>query len=86
MREFEENDRILNNVEQRKLSHYERELIKSMEAEKQKLLKETLHWENKKRMAEDKLNARNMMKFNPEFFTEDVVLKSKNIFLNGGDF
>ena len=86
MRTAEDDDRIFSTIHERKQSHWEREMIKGLEKEKQQCIKEALHWENKKRMADEKLKARNMMKFNPEMFNNESILKEKKIFLRGGDF
>lgn len=84
--QYQDEDRISNTVQERKKSHWEREIIKDLEEEKQQLLKEAMKYENKKRMAEDKLKARRMMKFNPENFQNDEILRQKNIFLRGGNW
>ena len=81
---YQDEDRVINEVQQRKKSHWEREAIKDMEEEKQKLLKEAVMWENKRRQAEEKLRTRKMMKFNPENFQNDEILRQKNLFLRGG--
>ena len=84
--QYQDEDRIVNEVNERKKSHWEREAIKDMEEERQKLLKEAVMWENKRRECEEKLKARKMMKFNPEFFQNDEILKQKNMFLHGGNW
>lgn len=86
MKEYEDNDRVVNAVETKKKSHAERELIKSLQEDKEKLMKEALYWENRKRQLEDKKKAYDMMHFNPEFFRHPSILKEKNLFLRGGDF
>ena len=86
LRVAEEDDRVYSNLETKKKSHYERELIKRLEEERQEHIKQALFWDNKKEQALQKKKARDMMKFNPEFFNQDVVLKQKNLFLRGGDF
>lgn len=83
---YQDDDRVVNTVQTRKKSHWERELIKDLEEEKQKNIKEAIMWENKRRELEDRLKARRMMKFNPEHFQNDEILRQKNIFLRGGDF
>jgi len=86
--EYEDNDRVVNVVEERKKSHNERELIQILENERQQNIKDALRWEDKKRIAQEKLKSRGMMKFNPEFFNNDEsnILRQKNLFLNGGNF
>jgi hypothetical protein len=82
----QEDDRIFRTINERKQSHEERVIIKGLEEDKQKALKETLHWENKKRQCEDRLHSRNMMKFNQGMFQNDSMLKEKDKFLRGGMF
>ena len=71
---YEDNDRIVSNFETKKLSHNERELIKVLEKERQKSIKEALILEEKKRILLEKENARNFMKF------------ERSHFLNGGNW
>ena len=85
LKELEEDQRIIETVEKRKLSHNERELMKNLEEEKEKLYKEALYWENRKRMALERKKSSDMMKFNPEFFNDSSVLKQKNIFKEDND-
>lgn len=86
MKEAEENEFVFRNLEQRKLSHDERNMVKILEEERKEYIKEALRCDARKRTALDKLKSRDMMKFNPEFFSEDVVLNQKNIFLRGDGF
>jgi hypothetical protein len=85
-KEYEDNQRVVNNAEQKKLSHTERELMKVLKEEKEQLMKETLYWENEKRKAKEKLKAREFMQFSPGLFQNDSMLKQKNDFLRGGNF
>ncbi|UCD20937.1 MAG: hypothetical protein JSW08_00095 [archaeon] len=82
-REGEENERIFGNIQEKKLSHYEREMIKILQKEKEQNIREALYWEEKRRQAEEKWRARQMMKFNPEFFNDDIILTQKKLFLGG---
>ena len=59
-KEFEENDRIVNNIERKKLSHNEREIIGIMKKEKEKHFQEALRWEEKRRRGEEMFNERQM--------------------------
>lgn len=86
MSDYEDGERIAHTIDERKKSHNERVLAELLEEERQLNIKEALDWEKKKRAMQDKLKARQMMKFNPEFFNKDVVLNQKNIFLRGGNF
>lgn len=84
--EYQKEDRFMEMVQERKKSHAEREMLKIMEEERQKCIRESLNWENRKRQAEDKLKARKMMSFNPEMFQHESILKEKKDFLRGGNF
>lgn len=86
LREAEDNDRVFNSLEQKKLPHNERELMKVLEEERQELIKQALYWENKKRQMLDRKKSGDAMKFNPEIFHNDVITNQKNIFLNGGNW
>lgn len=76
---YQDDDRVINTVNERKKSHWERELIKDLEEEKQKYVKQAVMWENKKRELEDKLKSRRMMKFNPGMWQNN----QKDDFLRG---
>lgn len=84
LRSYQDEDRVVETIRQRKLSHDERVLIESLEEEKQKYIKEANYWEKKRRQYEERSKARSMMSFNPEFFQNDSILKEKNMFLRGG--
>ena len=71
MREIENNDRMLNNLETKKLSHDERIIIKGLEEERAEVLKEALKWDERKRKALDKLRSREMMQFNSNMFQDE---------------
>lgn len=77
---YQDDDRIVNTVQVRKKSHWERELIKDLEKEKEQNIKQAIMWENKRRMLEDKLKSRRMMKFNPDMWKQN----NKDSFLGGG--
>ena len=77
------NDRIMSEVDNRKRSHSERELIQVLEKEHQVALKDALYWEEKRRQAYELLKARQSMKFNPEFFNGPSILKDNHNFLRG---
>ena len=84
--DYEDDDRIVSSIRQKKLSHNERELAKDLEEEKQKYIKEALHWENKKRQIEDKRKATTMLKYDKSMFDNPNILMEKRNFLRGGDF
>ena len=86
LKEYDDNDKIIRIIDERKKSHNERELIKILNKEREEAIKEALIWEDKRRQADEKLKARNMMKFNPEFFNGDSILKQKKIFLGRDKF
>ena len=60
-KEFEENDKIATRIETKKKSHYERELLNILEKERQDAIKEALKFENRRRIADEKWRARQMM-------------------------
>jgi hypothetical protein len=80
----QDDDRIYGTIDERKKSHGERELIKVLEQERQEHIKEALVWEEKRRQAEERLRAREMMSFHPEFFNNQSILKENQNFLRGG--
>lgn len=84
LRNYQDEDQIVETVKQRKLSHNERALLKSLQEEKEKYIKEALYWDTKKRQIDDKLHARDSMKFNSEMFQNESILKEKRNFLRGG--
>ena len=84
IKEWEDNDRIGNGIQERKKSHNERELEKILEREKQESIKEVLRIEEQRRQAKDRLDARNMMKFNGDMFRQKSILEERNVFLRGG--
>ena|SRR3990172_5724687 len=86
LRQAEDQDRVTDSINERKKSHGERELIKVLEEEKQKNIKDALYWEGKKRQLQDKQKGREMMKFDNSLFNNDSILKQKQDFLRGGDF
>lgn len=86
MKDYEDNDRIEDTINDRKMSHNERELIKIMNHERELAIREALYWEEIRRQNEEKLKARNMMKFNQSMFNNENILREKNIFLRGGSW
>lgn len=58
-----------------------------MNRERESAIEETLYWEEKRRQNAERLNANNMMKFNPSFFRgNNNILREKSTFLNGGNW
>lgn len=84
--EFELQDRVVSQGELKKKSHNERELLKILEHERQEAIKEALRYEEKRRVADEKFKARQMLKFNPNQFRNESMLKQKRDFLRGGNF
>lgn len=80
-KEMEEEDRMVNKLQQRKLGHNERELNKFMEEERQKQITNDLKLAKLKRRWEDKQQEKNMMNFNSGLFNEDVIFTQENMFL-----
>lgn len=62
--EFEDIDRAHSNIERKKLSHNEREMIAVLNREKENYLKEGLQWEEKRRKANELFREREMMRSN----------------------
>lgn len=62
IKEIEENEGIYRNIERKKLSHNEREMIGILNKEKEDALKEALSWEEKRRRGEEMFREREMMK------------------------
>ena len=58
--EFEENDRIVSNVERKKLSHNEREMIAVLKHEKEEALNGALRFEEQRRKGSEMLREREM--------------------------
>ena len=79
---YQDDDKVVSTVENRKKSHWERELLHDLEEEKQKNIKEAVMWENKRRQYEDKLKSRKMMKFNSDLWQGN----EKDKYLLGGNF
>jgi hydroxylamine reductase (hybrid-cluster protein) len=73
--EYQDSDRAMQTVENRKMSHDERELIKTLEQEKQYWIKEANRFEAKKRQLEDKKRGRDLMTFKPMSQEKDDLLK-----------
>lgn len=85
-KEFKDENRMVEKFNEKKQSHWERELVKSLEEERQKCIKEALHFENRRRQAEDKLKAKQMLKFDSTLFKNKSILDEKDNFLKGGYF
>jgi len=49
-------------------------------------IKDVLKAENERQNQEDKLRARSMLKFNPQLFNQDSIMKEKSALLNWGRF
>lgn len=79
-KEFEEEDRVQNQLQERKLSHNERVLNKLMEEERQKRIKNQLKFMEGRRQMQEEQKARQFMKFDSQIWNDNSVLKQKNIF------
>ena len=62
--EFEDIDRAHSNIERKKLSHNEREVVSILRREKENSLKEILNWEEKRRKGDELFREREMMRGN----------------------
>lgn len=60
LRDFEETDHIVNNIERKKLSHNEREIVAILRKEKETEMKKALMWEEKRRQSEELFRERQM--------------------------
>ena len=69
--DFEDNDRVVEGLGERKKSHNERELLKILEREKQEAIAEALRLEDKRRQLEERKKSRDAMMFNSELFSDD---------------
>jgi hypothetical protein len=84
LKDWQENDDVYRVGTERKQSHNERELKKILEQERQEAIKEALHWEEKCRQLRERKKSRDMMKFNPQMWNDNSILKQNNQFLRGG--
>lgn len=60
VRRAEDDDRVLNNIERKKLSHNEREVIGFLRREKEEHLKDALRFEEQRRRTEELCKEREM--------------------------
>jgi hypothetical protein len=79
-KEFQENDKLNNQLEERKLSHNERILRKLVEEQRQEEIKRQLKFLSWKQQRDEQRKAREFMKFNPKLWNDNSVLRQKNIF------
>lgn len=61
VKEYEDNDNMVSNVERKKMSHNEREVLAILKKEKENSLKEILRLEEKRRKGHELLLEREMM-------------------------
>lgn len=81
-KDYETRENVVNKFEQRKLSHNERVLNKLLEQNRQESIKKQLDYELKRRQNQDKQSARNMLSPNRKMWTDNSLMKTKNIFKN----
>ena len=80
-KEMQEDDRLVNRLEERKLPHNERVLNKLLEEEKQEAIKDAVTEITRVNKLKEKQRESDFMKFNPEWFSDDnCILKQENIF------
>lgn len=75
MREIQDNALIKRNFQERQLSPHERVFNKMMEEERQKAIRVGVRRLNEKRQLEEKRRSQQMMKFNPEIWKQNSILK-----------
>ena len=81
IKDFEANERMVNNFNQKKLSHNERVLNKLMEQNRQEYIKKQLENELIRRKNQDKQQARNMFQTNNKLWRDNSLMKTKNVFI-----
>lgn len=85
-KQYENEDKVVTGIQQRKLSHNERVYNQLMEEYRQEKIKEGIKMMEEKRKADERNKEKNFMKFNPELFREspeNSILKQPNIFCGG---
>ena len=82
IKDFESNEKMVEGFHQRKLSHNERVLNKLMEQNRQEQIKKQLDFELIRRRNQDKQQARNMLGSNKKLWTDNSLMKTKNLFVN----
>ena len=82
VKDFESNEKMVDGFQQRKLSHNERVLNKLMEQNRQEQIKKQLEFEIVRRRNQDKQQARNMLGSNRKLWTDNSLMKTKNLFIN----
>lgn len=61
MKQAEDNDKIFSDIERKKLSHNEREILGILKREREEHLKDALRWEERRRKGDEMLHEREMM-------------------------
>lgn len=80
---LKEDDRLMNRLEERKLPHEERVFIDILKQQKKEAIHDAIIESDKVEKLKEKQKQRNLMKFNPEWFSDDnCILKQENIFAN----
>ena len=82
VKDFESNEKMVNNFNQKKLSHNERVLNKLMEQNRQVEIKKHLDFELIRRRNEDKQHAKNLLTSDRKLWTDNSLMKTKNLFVN----
>ena len=79
---YQANEKMVDNFNQRKLSHNERVLNKLMEQNRQEQIKKQLEYELVRRRNQDKQSARNMLSSDKKLWKDNSLMKTKNLFIN----
>lgn len=82
VKDYEDNDRMVNNFNQKKLSHNERVLNKLMEQNRQKQISRQLEFELSRRKNEDKQQAKKLFGSHNKLWKDNSLMKTKNVFMN----
>ena len=81
VKDYELNDKIQTNFEQRKLPHNERVLNKLLEQNRQEQIKKNLDFELVRRRNIDKQKAKQMLGSDNKLWRDNSLMKTKNIFI-----
>lgn len=81
-KDYESNEKMVESFQQRKLPHNERVLNKLLEQNRQEQIKKHLDFELTRRRNQDKQMARNMLSSDKKLWTDNSLMKTKNLFIN----
>jgi len=81
VKNFEDNEKMVDKFNQRKLSHNERVLNVLQEQNRQEYIKKQLDFELTKRKNQDKQRAHNMLGSDNKLWKDNSLMKTKNVFI-----